>query len=92
MFGGLGIFCDGVMFALIADETPYLKVDDETRQAFFDTGSEPFVHERKGKPVELSYVAVPDTAAADIDDLRPWAHMALAAPNWAQKKKKPRKP
>ena len=92
MFGGHGIFCDGVIFALIADETPYLKVDDKTRKTLFDTGSEPFVHERKGKPVKLSYVAVPDTAAEDIDDLRPWAHMALAEANRAQKKKKPRKP
>jgi DNA transformation protein len=92
MFGGHGIFCDGVMFALIADETLYLKVDDETRQAFFDTGSEPFVYERKGKDVELSYVTVPDTAAEDIDDLRPWAHMTLTAANRAHAKKKPRKP
>ena len=92
MFGGHGIFCDGVMFALIADETLYLKVDAETRQTFLDTGNEPFVYERKGKAVELSYVTVPDTAAEDIDDLRSWAHMALAAANRAHAKKKPRKP
>lgn len=91
MFGGHGIFCDGVMFALIADETLYLKVDDETKAAFLDAGCEPFTYDKGGKPVAMSYVTVPDDAAEDIEALRPWAHMALAAANRAQAKKKPRK-
>lgn len=91
MFGGHGIFCDGVMFALIADETLYLKVDSETKAAFRDAGSVPFTYDKGSKSVEMSYVTVPDDAAEDIDALRPWAHMALAAANRAQAKKKPRK-
>ena len=91
MFGGHGIFCDGVMFALIADEILYLKVDAETKPAFVDAGCEPFTYDKSGKSVALSYLTVPDDAAEDIDELRPWAHMALAAANRAQAKKKPRK-
>lgn len=84
MFGGHGIFCDGVMFALIADDTVYMKVDVETRQDFIDAGGLPFTYERSGKPFEMSYVSLPDDAAEDIDAMRPWAHMALAAANRAK--------
>ena len=34
MFGGLGIYRDGVMFALVADDVLHFKVDDSTRRAF----------------------------------------------------------
>ena len=34
MFGGLGIFRRGVMFALVADDTLYFKVDDQTEADF----------------------------------------------------------
>lgn len=91
MFGGHGIFCDGVMFALIADEVLYLKVDAETKAAFVEAGCEPFTYDKGGKPVEMSYMTVPDPATEDADELRPWAHLALAAANRAQAKKKPRK-
>ena len=34
MFGGLGIFKDGVMFALVVDDVLYLKADaDDARRA-----------------------------------------------------------
>jgi DNA transformation protein len=29
MFGGYGVYHDGLMFALVADDTLYLKADDE---------------------------------------------------------------
>ena len=91
MFGGHGIFCDGVMFALIADDTLYLKVDDETKPAFLDAGSLPFLYDKAGKTVEMSYVTVPDEASEDVGELREWAHMALAAANRAQAAKPAKK-
>ena len=39
MFGGYGIFIDGLMFALIADETLYLKADEESANAVQDKGT-----------------------------------------------------
>ncbi|MBT5570955.1 MAG: TfoX/Sxy family protein [Alphaproteobacteria bacterium] len=87
MFGGHGIFCDGVMFALIADDALYLKVDDETRPEFTAVGSEPFLYEKAGKQIALSYMSVPNNTAGDIDALGTWAHMALAAANRAQARK-----
>ena len=84
MFGGYGIFCDGVMFGLIAQDVLFLKVDDTTRASFLEAGAEPFMYEKAGKLVEMSYVTVPDDAGENADELRPWAHMALAAANRAK--------
>jgi DNA transformation protein len=91
MLGGQGIFCDGVMFALIADDIFYLKVDDTMRAAFAAAGSEPFVYTRAGKQVALSYFTLPESASEDVDELRDWAHMALGAAERAQAGKPKRK-
>ena len=40
MFGGYGIFCDGVMFGLIAEAVLFLKVDDTTRASFLEAGAD----------------------------------------------------
>ena len=34
MFGKSGVFCDGLMFAMVADDTLYFRVDDHNREAF----------------------------------------------------------
>ncbi|MDH3725633.1 MAG: TfoX/Sxy family protein, partial [Thermoleophilia bacterium] len=47
MFGGYGIFLDGLMFGLIADEVLYLKVDEENRPEFEELGLGAFVYEGK---------------------------------------------
>lgn len=76
MFGGYGLFRQGVMFALIIDETPYFKVDDSTRPAFEQAGSTPFVYHAKGKPVSLSYWQVPPDLFEDSEQLGQWAQKA----------------
>lgn len=91
MFGGHGIFCDGVMFALIADDVLYLKIDAETRSDFRAAGAEPFIYEKAGKPVEMSYMTVPGAGEEDIENLSIWAHMSLAAAHRAKSKKPARK-
>ena len=91
MFGGHGIFCDGVIFALISDDVLFLKIDAETKTAFMDAGSQPFTYAKANRNVELTYWTVPDEASEDVDELHRWAHMALAAANRAQAKKRPKK-
>ncbi|MBT5413219.1 MAG: TfoX/Sxy family protein [Rhodospirillaceae bacterium] len=91
MFGGWGLYLDGVMFALIAYETLYLKVDAETKQAFAAAGGQPFEYEREGrKPVEMSYWTLPDEHMADPGTPLPWAERAVAAArrNAAKKRKR----
>jgi DNA transformation protein len=79
MFGGHGIFVDGVMFGLIADEALYLKADAENRAEFERLGLEPFVYRRKGRPVTMSYNAAPPEALEDAESLTHWAESAYAA-------------
>ena len=62
MFGGAGVFRDGIMFGLIADETLYFKIDDTTKGDFEAEGSEPFVYTKAGKATAMSYWRVPETA------------------------------
>src|ERR1051325_3013663 len=42
MFGGVGIYAQGLFFALIAENRLYFKVDDATRPDFEQRGMEPF--------------------------------------------------
>lgn len=78
MFGGAGIYCDGVMFALVSDDTLYLKADAGSRAAFEVEGQGPFVYQGKGRPVAMSYWRAPDRLLEDPEDLLAWARTALA--------------
>ena len=42
MFGGVGLYCDGVFFGLIALDVLYLKVDDTNRPDYEAAGAQPF--------------------------------------------------
>ena len=79
MFGGYGIYLDRTMFALVADDTLYLKADDASRAAFVAAGLEPFRYARKGKSYEMSYYAAPEEALEDAELLRDWARKAVDA-------------
>ena len=54
MFGGYGLYRQGLMFALVADDVLYFKVDDQNRAEFTAAGMGPFVYEGKSKPVSMS--------------------------------------
>lgn len=79
MFGGYGIYLDRMMFALVSDDTLYLKVDDDSRAEFEAAGLEPFRYTKKGKSYQMSYHAAPEDALEDAELLRDWARMAVDA-------------
>ena len=79
MFGGHGVYCDGLFFALVMDGRLYLKVDEETRAAFVAAGCQPFVYEGQDKPIEMSYWNAPEQALDSPEEMRPWARRAIAA-------------
>lgn len=88
MFGGAGVYCDGLFFALLDDDELYLKVDDETRPLFENAGLKPFVFQPKeGPAVAMSYFRAPETALDDEDELRRWAGLALDAARRAAARK-----
>jgi DNA transformation protein len=86
MFGGAGVYADGINFGLIAGDTLYLKVDDGNRAAFEAEGMSPFVYQGRDKPVTMSYWQVPDRLLDDAEDMADWAHAALAAAQRAKQR------
>jgi TfoX N-terminal domain len=58
MFGKTGVFCDGVMLAMVRDNTLYFRVDDENRVTFKEAESfPPLNYEKKGGVIDLSFLA-----------------------------------
>lgn len=78
MFGGAGLFLDGLMFGLVIDNTLYLKADAETRALYEAVGCGPMCYERKGKTVALSYYQLPEEVLDDRDQLVDWVNGAYA--------------
>ena len=87
MFGGAGLYFDGLFFALVADDVLYFKADDTNRQDFLDAGSEPF-RPFPDKP-SMGYYAVPDDVLDDADELARWAQKAVAVAQRAAGTKRP---
>jgi len=79
MFGGHGIFRDGRMFALIHDETLYLRSDEKTRADFAAAGMGPFRYRRNGRLVALGYHQAPPETLEDSEAMGEWADRAFAA-------------
>ena len=77
MFGGFGIFHQGLMFALIADGSLYLKADDKTRELFLTEGSEAFSYYKKEKEYRLSYYLAPEEFFEDPEACLYWARLAF---------------
>lgn len=93
MFGGAGVYCDDLFFAIMDDGAVWFKVDDESRGAFEARGLSPFTFEMKdGSSATMSYYSAPDEIFDDEDELRHWTTLALDAARRAAKfKKKPAK-
>ena len=79
MFGGHGVFLEGLMFGLIIENTLYLKIDSDSKRDFEALGLPPFTYFRGNKEIALSYYQAPDEALDDIDMLSAWANRAYAA-------------
>ena len=80
MFSGAGIYADGVMFAILVDDTLYLKADALSARDFAAEGKGPFTYRPKGRaPVAMSYWEVPERLLDDPEELVTWARRAHAA-------------
>jgi DNA transformation protein len=79
MFGGAGIFHDGIMFVIIADETLYLKVDNSNRPDFEAEGMSAFTYSARGKSAEMSYREVPERLYDEPEEFAEWARKAFKA-------------
>jgi DNA transformation protein len=80
MFGKTGVFCDGVMFGMVTEDTLYLRVDDHNRETFKEAEAfPPLSYEKKGSTIDLSFWRAPERLFDEPDELVTWAQLALAA-------------
>jgi DNA transformation protein and related proteins len=89
MFGGLGIFRDGVMFALSMRRTIHLKTDEASRKTLAREGSIAFKHGDGARRVVTSYWRMPDHAYDDANILKAYADTAYAAATHLKRTTKP---
>ena len=79
MFGGMGLYCDGVFFGLIDNDTLFFKVDDSNRPDYVARGMAAFRPFRDRPDQSMSYFEVPADALEDRDELATWARKSLLA-------------
>ena len=91
MFGGQGVYHDGVIIGLVMGEELFLKTDALSVAAFESAGGQPFVYDGKGKPVRTSYWLPPAEAMESAKAMLPWALLAQEAVRRKSAESKPRK-
>jgi DNA transformation protein len=79
MFGGHGVFADGLMFALESDGELYLKADELTIPKLAAENSEPFVYKAKSREIALSYWKLPERLYDEPDEFAQFARDAFGA-------------
>lgn len=98
MFGKTGVFCDGVMFAVVTENTLYFRVDEKNRETFREAEAfPPLNYAQGGRTIDLAFWRVPERLFDEPDELNVWARAALAAAHRVAAERprpvpKPRKP
>jgi DNA transformation protein len=96
MFGGIGLYRDGLFFGIVAGDVLYLKVDERTRRDYEAAGMAPF-KPYAHRPGSMQYYAVPVGVLESASELAEWARKAVAvarraAEGSAPKRRTRRKP
>ena len=79
MFGGLGIYCDGVIFSiLMRDAAVLIKAKGDLVDALKDQGSLQFGHDHEKKKGNMPYWSLPEDALDDPELACDWARKSLA--------------
>src|SRR5262245_48590650 len=87
MFGGFGVYLDGVIIGIIAFDTFFLKADETNRPAFKAAGAQPFTYQRGGEPaVSTGYWECPADVLEEPEQLRSWALTSFAVSRRRAKK------
>jgi DNA transformation protein and related proteins len=73
MFGKTGVFCNGLMFGMVTNDTLYFRVDDHNRAVFKEAESAPPLnYEKKGQTIDLSFWRAPERLLDEPDELVTW--------------------
>ncbi len=96
MFGGGGIYCDGLIFAICDGSKFYMKGDSENLSDFESAGLGPFYYSSgSGEMIAMKYYEMPENAVYDPAVATKWGKLGIEAQSRAQlnsAKKKPRIP
>ena len=93
MFGKTGVFCDGLMFAMVTDDMLYFRVDDDNREAFKEAEAyPPLNYGKKGRTIDLAFWRAPERLFDEPDEFVAWARLALAAARRVAAKREPAAP
>ena len=80
MFGKTGVFCNGLMFAMVTNDTLYVRVDEHNRSVLKEAESTPpLKYEKQGRIIDLAFWRLPEHLLDEPDELVIWARAALAA-------------
>ena len=78
MFGGHGIYKDGIIFAIIAYDELFFKVGDLNRADYESRESHPFIYEGgKHKQTNMGYWSVPEEIMNDQELVSEWVDKAV---------------
>jgi DNA transformation protein len=93
MFGKMGVFCNGLMFGIVSNDTLYLRVDDDNRALFKEADSgPPLSYDKQGRTVHLPFWHTPERLLDEPEELVTWAQAALAAARRVAAQRKPKAP
>jgi DNA transformation protein len=87
MFGGYCLYCDGVVFGLVANNEVFLKADDFNRPQF-EARDLPAFRPFDDQDVVMQYYRAPAEIYEDADAMRRWCGGAVEAGKRARMKKK----
>ena len=79
MFGGKGVYFNGIITAIETDGEIFLKADAISAPQFEAAGARQWTYDGKGKSVKMPYWTVPDAALDDPDEIKNWTKLAYEA-------------
>jgi DNA transformation protein len=79
MFGGAGLYSGDLTFAVVQDDTLYLKSDEHNAALYRDGGGQRFSFLRQGRLQSMGYWSVPGDVLEESELLEVWARAALEA-------------
>jgi len=87
MFGGFGIYQNGIIFAVISNDVLYFKVNDTNRHDYEALESKPFTYQRKNHPrTVMSYYEIPEEIMENKEKLAQWVEKSVTASKSSKKK------
>ena len=86
MFGGHGIYLNGLISAIVVDDTLYIKADQTSRKVFEMRGLTQFSYMKNGKECFMSYFMAPEESIDNSEELTFWAQKGYDAALRSKKK------